>query len=177
MASLSWRGLRLSKGGSVPKGIQPEDLAQRAILAVLEGKRACTAAQMASFDVFLEFLQGVVESFISHLVNSAENRGSRRLIAPDEDRPRAQDVLIYDPYPAPDKIVEDREYMQLFREELVKEISGDERANDILTCLEAGYLKKNQMAEVLDCPVKELYGAQKRFQRKVEKVRRKLSGE
>src|SRR4051812_49405967 len=77
MAGLTWRGLKLSKGGSIPKGFEPEDIAQRAILAVVEGKRACSTAQMSTFERFLEFLTGVVDSYISHLVTSAENKGSR----------------------------------------------------------------------------------------------------
>jgi hypothetical protein len=177
MAGLSWRGLRLSKGGSIPKGFEPQDMAQRAVLAVLQGKRACSAAQMASFDAFLEFLKGVVDSFISHLVTGAENRRSRRMSETNEDQPAPQDVLLEDPFPPPDKVVEDREYLQRFRDELVKELAGDARAMDILTCIEAGYVKKQEMAELLGCPVKELYDAQKRYQRKVEKVRSKLSGE
>jgi hypothetical protein len=175
MAGLTWRGLRLSRGGSIPKGFEPEDMAQRAITAVIEGKRSCGPERTASFDAFLDFLQGVVDSHVSQLVNSAENKQSRRLTEPDENKATSAADLIYDPYPPPDKIVADREYMTRFREELLKELSGDARATDIFDCLEAGWLTKREMADYLGCPVEELYDAQKRYQRKVEKVRRKMN--
>jgi hypothetical protein len=175
MARLTWRGLRLSKGGSVPKGFEPEDMAQRAITAVIEGKWSCKPEHAASFDAFLGLLQGVVDSFVSRLVNGPENRKTRRLPEPNESQATPPTDLIYDPYPPPDKIVADREYMTRFREELLKELDGDARAKDIFECLEAGWLKKQEMADYLGCPVEELYDAQKRFNRKVEKVRRKMN--
>lgn len=175
MASLTWRGLRLARGGSVPKGIEPDDLAQRAITAVIEGKRACGPQHTASFDAFLDFLLSVVDSLVSQLVNSAENKKGRRLKEQDENQATPAADWIYDPYPPPDDIVADEELVKRFRDEMLNELAGDVRAKDIFDCLHSGIVKKQDMADLLGCPVAELYDAEKRYRRKVEKVRRKMN--
>jgi DNA-directed RNA polymerase specialized sigma24 family protein len=85
-AYASWkaRNLRWRTGRTdvLASGKTAEDVAAEAILKVLEGERAWDPARGA----LLPYLHGVVDSLISHLADSADNR-SREPWADDDDPP------------------------------------------------------------------------------------------
>lgn len=73
---LRWRGLTIRSGGAVPGGVEATDLAAQAIVDVIEGTRKWDPVKDPDL---LRFLKGVVDSKVSNLVNSAENKASRRV--------------------------------------------------------------------------------------------------
>lgn len=78
------RNLRWRTGRSdiLAGGKTPEDLAADAILKVLEGERAWDPER----GPLLAYLQGVVDSLLSHLAGSADNR-IQEALAEEHDRP------------------------------------------------------------------------------------------
>jgi DNA-directed RNA polymerase specialized sigma24 family protein len=69
--NLRWRTGRVD---ALAGGKTPEDLAGEAILKVLDGERAWDPERGA----LLPYLQGVVDSLLSHLAASADNRSQER---------------------------------------------------------------------------------------------------
>jgi DNA-directed RNA polymerase specialized sigma24 family protein len=80
-AHATWRArnLRWRTGLScdLAAGKTPEDIAAEAILKVMEGARVWDPKRGA----LLPFLQGVVDSLLSHLASSADNRAQERWAA------------------------------------------------------------------------------------------------
>jgi len=81
---LFWRGVPYTQGGVVPGGVSPEDLAAEAVESFLEGTRVWHKDKKPEF---LDFLMSVVDSKVSHLVESAENRQSRRIHEDQNNEP------------------------------------------------------------------------------------------
>jgi RNA polymerase sigma factor (sigma-70 family) len=164
---LHWRGILWSRGGAVPGGVEPDDLASAAIIDVIEGTRSWDPEAHSDF---LKFLRGVVDSKVSHLVQEVENRKSRRLVPADsgEEGATAHGVAGREPDPA--SFVQDREAADRFRARVLKAVTGDEIAAKVFECLEAEYTKPQEMAELLGLTVSEINNAQKRLRRKVSEL-------
>src|SRR5262245_57013059 len=170
MARLYWRGARMVLPGGRRTGIiEPGDIASEAIVDAISGKRKWDGKQD-----FLEFLRGAVDSKLSHLVTSADSQRARELVATVD----GEDPL--DSVPArgqgaddPETIVADREAAELFRKLVLPEIRGDQLVERLFECLEAGYEKPAEIADLLGVDVKEIYNAQKRLATKVEKALQK----
>ncbi|MBA4192167.1 MAG: hypothetical protein C0467_29680 [Planctomycetaceae bacterium] len=161
----TWRGLRLAQGGSVPGGVDPADLAADAITDVIEGRRIWN---QVTYPVFLDFLRSVVDSRVSHLVESAENRLTRRMPAPTDDGNADLDVAAHDPDPA--DVCRDRDSLENFRDTLVKEIGDDPLVAGLFSCIESGDTRPEDIALLLDVKVKDVNNAQKRLRRKAAVV-------
>jgi hypothetical protein len=73
----------------------------------------------------------------------------------------------------PETIVAEREAAERFRKLVVPEIRGDQLVERLFECLEAGYEKPAEIADLLGVDVKEIYNAQKRLGTKVEKALQK----
>jgi RNA polymerase sigma factor (sigma-70 family) len=161
---LHWRGILWSRGGAVPGGVEPDDLASAAIVDVIDGMRSWDPEVHPDF---LKFLRGVVDSKVSHLVREVENRKSRRLAPADsgEEGVAAHSVASRELDPA--GFVQDREAADRFRARIVKALDGDEVASKVLECLNAEYTKPQEMAELLGLPVSEINNAQRRLRRTV----------
>jgi DNA-directed RNA polymerase specialized sigma24 family protein len=164
---LHWRGILCSRGGAIPGGVEPDDIASAAIVDVIEGKRSWD--RKANPD-FLKFLRGVVDSKVSHLVQEVENRKSRRLALADsrEEGATAHGVAGREPDPA--EFVQDREAADRFRVRVMKALEGDEIAANVFECLDAEYTKPQEIAELLGLTVPEINNAQKRLRRKVSEL-------
>jgi DNA-directed RNA polymerase specialized sigma24 family protein len=164
---LHWRGVSGSLGGKTPGGIEAVDLAQSAILDVIEGKR--TWDPQADPD-FLKFLQGVVDSKVSHLVEGLENRKSRRLgpASAGDENSGAYEVEASGPSPA--ELVVNRDSAETFRAAVIKCLEGDDLAYKVLECLEAEYTKPSEIAEMLGISVADVNNAQKRLRRKLDQL-------
>ena len=150
---LHWRGVSGSLGGKTPGGIEAADLAQWAIVDVIEGKR--TWNPQADPD-FLKFLQGVVDSKVSHLVEGLENRKSRRLgsASAGDESSDAYDVEASGPSPA--ELVANRDSAEKFQSAVIKSLEGDDLAYKVLECLEAEYTKPSEIAEMLGISVADV---------------------
>jgi hypothetical protein len=164
---LCWRGIVGSRGGAAPGGVEPADLAAAAITDVIEGTRSWDREAQPDF---LNFLRGVVDSKVSHLVREVENRKSRRLAPADsgEEGAAAHGVAGREPDPA--QFVQEREAADRFRARVFKAVEGDEIASKVFECLEAEYTKPQEMAELLGLTVSEINNAQKRLRRKVNEL-------
>jgi|GEM_PF-3124265 len=161
----TWRGLRLDQGGSVPGGIDPADLAADAIIDVIERRRNWN---QVAYPDFLDFLRSVVDSLVSHLVQSLENRVARRMPPPTDAGKPAFDVAASDSDPA--DVCLDQDELEKFRNDLVKEIGDDALVAGLFSCLEAGDTKPEDIAGLLDATVKDVNNAQKRLRRKATAV-------
>lgn len=162
LARLRWRGVQ---GGSPPAGIQGEDVATDAITSVIEGTRAWDPKAQPDL---LKYLRSVVDSMVSKLVNSVDNRKMRRLGPPgtsDESSP-AYEAAGREPDPA--ELAASREAAEKFRGPIVEALKDDELAYQVFECLEADITKPSDIAEYLGLSVGEVNNAQKRIRRKVE---------
>jgi DNA-directed RNA polymerase specialized sigma24 family protein len=167
---LRWRGVA---SGPAPGGIQPGDLAARAIELFLLEKRVWDQAAQPDLE---KFLRGVVDSLISSLVRSLENRKSRRIGPPraEDESSAVQDFADWVADPA--ELVVRREEQEAFRTAALKALEGDEQAYEVFECLEADITKPADIAEYLGVPVEEIYNVQKRLRRKLDILRPKGKG-
>ncbi|WP_037201084.1 hypothetical protein [Rhodopirellula baltica] len=169
LKKLYWRGVSYANGGAVPGAPNAQDFAAEAIEAFLDGTRKWDKAQQPDF---LQFLLGAVDSKISHLVESAENRKSRRIdTAKTDDEPAYK---LRARRKRPDEIVIDAEERLRTREAVISELGGDELAKSLFECIEAGITKPAEIAEYLGLDVSDVNNAQKRLRRAADKAFVKL---
>ena len=134
---LTWRGLSLSRGGTVPGGVEGKDLAAEAIVSVLDGTRAWDQAKHPDL---LKFLKCVINSMVSNLVRLDENRKGRRMVAPagevggEKDPPEYQ---LASPEPNPFQVTAASFDYEALRAPLMKELEGDADTLAMLECIEA----------------------------------------
>jgi hypothetical protein len=167
LARLYWRGMSLAKGGSVPGGITPQDLAAEAIEDAIAGRRIWNSATEPDF---YRFLRSVVDSKVSHLVECLENQVTRRILVPAEgdDPPAAYEVA--DKAPDPETVCVNKDSLEEFRSAILAVIQGDTLVEGVFGCLEAELTEPQEMAVILNATVKDINNAQKRLRRKVEQV-------
>lgn len=148
-------------------GVSAEDVAQEAILSVVEGRREWPE------DVEpMPFFRGVVDSLVSHLAEKAENRlRSSASCATDGDEsshdPPAEGDL------EPLEIVVEQEEADQFRALVAKVAEREPLASGMLDCAIAGLSKPCEMAELLETPVSEIYRVKKRLKGQIDTAQRK----
>lgn len=182
MRKLSWRGVRFGGAAvargqiSAPGGVSPADLAADAIELFLDGTRVWDQAKVADFR---RFLRGIVDSLVSHLVMSADNCATRE--APVTAAAQKGAPYLESKVPArgleaqtPLELCLDKEWREKFQTAIFKEVEGDPLLNDLLQCFGAG-LTPAEVAEMLSIPVEDVYNAQKRLTRKLDKVCSKIA--
>ena len=130
---LRWRGLSLKRGGSIPGGVEPSDIAAQAIIDVIDGTRAWDPERHVDL---LRYLKGVIDSQVSNLVNLAENKTSRRMGASDGDSADPPEYRLPAPGPDPFEVIANKDSMDVFRAAVVAAIKDDPLALGIFECLE-----------------------------------------
>jgi DNA-directed RNA polymerase specialized sigma24 family protein len=162
LARLRWRGVQ---GGAPPGGVRAEDIASDAITAVIAGTRTWDPKSQPDL---LRYLRGVVDSMISKLVNSFDNRRTRRLGPPggSGEASSAHEAAGREPDPA--ELASSREAAEAFRAPIVEALKDDDVAYQVFECLEADITKPSDVAEYLGLSVAEVNNAQKRLRRKVD---------
>lgn len=168
LCRLRWRGLPVSKGGHPPGGVEAGDIAADAITDVICGSRKWSEGSQPDF---YKFLCDVVDSKISHLVESKENRIARRVKVDyrgDEDEEDESDCPA-DKQFRPDQCALKNDLREHLRTFMLKELEGDELALGILSCLEVEIETPKEIAEYLEVTVKEINNAQKRSYRVLAK--------
>lgn len=158
VARLAWRG----GNGSTPGAKDAADFAAEAIAHTLEGRRSWNREKTHDF---FEHLKGVVDSRVSALANSTENKRSTQL-----EHDGINEPLIPHRARGPQAEVADREDSERFRSAVFKEIEGDELAQKIVECIDANITKPAEMAVVLERDVLEVNNGQKRLRRAVNKA-------
>lgn len=161
-----WRGLPVPKGGRPPGGVEAGDIAAEAITDVIYGSRKWNEDSQPDF---FKFLCDVVDSKISHLVQSKENRVERRLKVQQSGEQEKDSDWPADKQFRPDQIALKDDLREHLRAFLTKELEGDKLACGIFSCLEAGIETPKEVAEYLEVTIKEINNAQKRFRRAVAK--------
>lgn len=152
---LSWRGLPRGTTDTLPGGQSPADIASEAMVLVIEGTRECEAT---TYSELLKHLKGVIDSLVSHAVESLENRSIR-------DRPQA--TTAGDRSPAkdsdPSHVVSEKEAAARLRKEIEKRVQADPLVAGVFRCLEEEITSPSEMAILLDVPITEVHNAQKRL--------------
>ena len=170
IARLAWRGVR---GGPVPGGVDPADLAAKALELAISGQRVW---DRSAYPDYGPFLKGVVDSLISSLVRSVENCLTRRH-GPSETgdgSPVTHEIAGREQEPIdPATSREDRE---AFRAMVFKALDGDDGAFQVLECLEADITKPAEIAAYLGLPVSEINNVQRRLRRKLGNLGPKRKG-
>lgn len=165
---LAWRGLMGGDEQSMPHGHGPDSLASEAIKSVLNDERKCEAVDG---DGLLRFLMDVVDSMISHLVSSAENRKTRPM--PDTGRDDAPDS--WHPASAPEDSpvarAAEAEAARVFQEKAQKALNGEPKLLELFECLKADFTGRKEIAEVLGVTEDEVTNLKKRLARKLDPLR------
>ena len=106
MLKLRWRGIRYSKGGSPPKGMEPEDFALLAIQKLLSGDRTWNREVDPTVE---EHLKGTIDSDINHLADSHGNRFGKRPPLTEEGQEPFM-LQVEGRESSPDQVVIDRDW-------------------------------------------------------------------
>lgn len=165
MRRLYWRGAYLHKGGSVPGGHQPADIAADAIAKMLDGTRPWNKESYPDLE---DALMASIDSDIYHLCKSFDNRKMRRDTTDSGDR-----FIEYVPCksdPDPLRLLTDNEWRNNFHEDVLKEISGEERLKELFECLENEITKPADIAIIMQTTTDEVNNLKKRLRRKLDKL-------
>jgi hypothetical protein len=165
LRKLWWRGETYSKDASVPGGITADDLAASAIESFLDGSRTWDKNAEANL---LRFLEGVIDSKVSHLVIRAENKRSRRLNTSQQANQPAFHLEAKGG--KPDQIVADRESLEKLKNILKYELEKDDMAMFVLECFEANITKPQEISELRGVDISEINNAQRRLRRVAKKA-------
>ena len=169
LKKLYWRGVPYAKGGAVPGAACAQDFAAEAVEAFLDGTRKWDKAKHPDF---LQFLLSVIDSKISHLVESVENRRTRRIDTAKKGSEPAYKLRAKSKRPA--EIVADEEERLRTRKAVLAEMGDDDLATSLFECIEAEITKPAEIAEYLGVDVSDINNAKKRLQRAVDKAFEKL---
>jgi len=154
---------------SAPGGIDPTDIVQEAVSAVLEGKRIYNESAYPSF---YAFLRSVVDSLISNLYQKNRRQQTKevRLVQNDDGDDQRNSigpgVTALDPAAA----CATGELYHKVKRLLTEEFPDNKIVMGILECLEAGIDKRGEIAKYLDVDEREIDNTRKRLQRVIEKT-------
>ena len=145
----------------LPRGYDPGDLALEAISRVLTGRRAWDPEAQPDF---LAYLKGVVDSLLSHLLDSEEQKRMARPTGEDEE---GDDLLTRfpDSDPLPDVALVDAETNRTVREGMLAALK-DEEEELVFYGIEEGK-KPAEIAEDLQLSVDRVYQVKRNIQRRL----------
>lgn len=155
---LSWS--RSSK--ELPGGKEVQDLVYEAIARVLRGERCWDPEKHPNL---FGYLCNVIDSLVSHLVESWENRNVGplpKLWDREEEPPRDGGAS--------------QERAQLFFDELVDEVGNDEELVQLIEQVLDGRTKASDIAETTGFDVQRVYRLKEKLKRRAENVLARLQG-
>tara|TARA_R110002049_G_scaffold300016_1_gene490561 strand:- start:2059 stop:2676 length:618 start_codon:yes stop_codon:yes gene_type:complete len=171
MRRLTWRGAYVKKGGAVPGAYEPEDFAHDAIRKMLDGTRPWNREKSPTL---LAALKSTIDSEISHMVESLDNRKGRRLSVKSEKDETVQAYDVPGTEPNPLVIVTDRDWQERCHNAVMKALEGDKLLEELFDCLEAEITDPADIADMLEISVSDVTNAKKRLRRKLEKLDKKF---
>jgi DNA-directed RNA polymerase specialized sigma24 family protein len=161
--------------GHMPSGNEAADVVLEAIEDVLAGTRAWNPSTQP--DLFAH-LRSIVDSKLSHLVESKANRSIRSeatLSTKDDDEHLTTLVAQFpDSAPSPDQTVLQAEEEQLAEEffwGFFEYLKDEPLLQKVSECIVDGINKPAEIAARLEVPPKEVYNVRKRLQRRLAEYR------
>lgn len=167
MRRLTWRGAYVARGGSVPGGYEPYDFALDAIRKALDGTRP---RNREAYKTLESYLRSTIDSDISHLVESIDNRTGRRLSPPSAEDETATAYEIAGSEPDPVTVAIDKDWQARFRKAPPKELKGENFLIELLECMEAEITAPQEIAEVLGTSVERVNNEKKRLRRRLAEL-------
>ena len=167
MRHLTWRGACVAKGGGVPGGYEPYDFALDAIQKLLDGTRPWNKEKYKTLEAAL---RSMIDSEISHLVESLDNIQGRRLASASTKDDTAHAYQVQSTEPNPLHAVIDREWQEHYHKAAKKELNGDEFLTKLFECLAAEITEPADIATMLEKTIDEVNNGKKRLRRKLEKL-------
>ena len=161
---LGWAAKHTDCAG--PGGKGPEDIASEVITKVLNGNRSYNPEK---YPLFLDFLTSIVDSRISHLANSFERKKMVPLPITTNEQGDCEEIEFEGKEATPAKICVHKDIAEKVKIILAEEFKDDPVVNGLLECLGADIKKPAEIAELLEIDIKEIYNAQKRLQRAIDK--------
>lgn len=156
---LKWR---TESNSDLPQGKRAEDIVQEAILQTFKGKRKWNPEKYPDILIFLKL---VINSIVSHLVNSQNHKRLQRL--PENDNGKSLDNtfdLGYSPTPE-DELLADETLGKIY-----EAISGDEELQSIVDAIMSGYTKSREIAEITGFDVSRVYQLRRKLDRRLNKL-------
>lgn len=171
---LVWRGMSGSKFQSMPGGLDPAGLAADVIQRYIEGVRY---KEVSSKDELLKFLLSSVDSRISHLVRSTENK--KTLLAPQRSDGSEVDgwAGVTRPSEDPVEVLISTESAARYQERAAKALDGEPKLLELFQCLAEGIEGRDELATLLEVTETEITNMKKRLGRKLEPVRNEVRKE
>lgn len=158
---LYWRDGR--DGDSLPGGRTAEDMVFVALEKVLDGRRKSWDPGKSSFE---KYVQGVIKSEISHLVESAEHRRSVRI---PEDEHLADNLMGEDSLNGnPETLLISEEQDSQFRDQLYLTVSGDEELENLILLLDDGVVETQAIADTLGVPSRRVYSLRAKLSTRIQ---------
>lgn len=166
----------IAKGGerTGPQGKAPEDIAYEAVLKVLNGERQYNRE---AYSDFMHFMRSIVDSLVSHLAKSFESKRFKPMPVATTDQGDCEEFEFEGKEPAPARTCIHKDLAKKVETILTNEFKGDLVLAGILECFKADVTKPSEMALLLEVDIKEIYNAQKRLQRVIEKKLQNLKME
>jgi len=170
---LGWAAKHTDCAG--PGGKGPEDIASEAIMKVLNGNRPYKPEK---YPLFIDFLMSIVDSLISHLADSFERKKMVPIPLATNEQGDCEEIEFEGKEATPAIIYVHKDIAEKVKTILAEEFKDDSVINDkFLECLGAGYKKPAEISELLGIDIKEIYNAQKRLQRVIDKKLQSLKME
>lgn len=173
-----WQGVF---GGPAPGGAEAKDIAQASIEKVLKGQREWDPVRQP--DLY-EHLRGIVDSEISHLVESWENQNllSEAALSPKADAERGTPSVLNDcpsPELSPEAALLEKERERLSEEffwDFFEFLAENPLLQAILECLMEGIDKRSDIAAKMAIKTKEFDNLKKQLRRKLKAFQEQRAG-
>jgi hypothetical protein len=145
----------------LPKGEQIEDIVYNAIDMVYSGERKWDPGRNTDI---LQYLKGVVDSQVSHLLESAEHLSREYLNELQGGKENPIELAVD---PAQDPLSE--VIASQMKDYLWECAKGDEEMELVLCCIDEGISNRSEISDTLEMPLNTVDNALKRIRRKLRK--------
>jgi len=178
MRLLYWQGLW---GGPAPGGVEAADIVQRTIQKVFSGDRRWDPDWHESL---FDYLVGVIDSEVSHLVESWENKYLfKEAVLPEYPDVQWETFSYWDclcfPGPSPETILMEKERQRLsekFYKEFYDFLEESPPLQTLVECIAEGLEKRSDIAARMDIDVREFDNYKKQLRRRLRSFQEQEAG-
>ena len=168
---LGWRN---KDGFRSPQGQGPDDIASEAIVRIIEGRRIYDKEKCPDFE---KFLNGCVDSIISHIIDSPDFNKSKAMPCIITNGGETEEMEYEGRETDPLQTCIEKDTVKQIESILEKNFSEDKIVLGIFECFKEGIYKRSELSMLLEVDVKEIDNAQKRLQRAMDKYLRNKGSE